>query len=404
MLRNKKIILAVSGSIAAYKAVYLLRLLKKAGASVRVVTTPAVTEFVGELTFSSLSGEEVFSGLWDANWSEHVTLGTWADLMVIAPATANTIGKLAHGLCDNALTAVYLAARCPVMIAPAMDADMMIHPRTNANISTLRKDGCKVLPTGTGFLASGLEGPGRLLEPEEIFQEIGKFFSNGPLKGKKLMVTAGPTREPIDPVRYISNHSSGKMGYAIARDARELGAEVTLITGPTYIEKPDGVHVLEVESAGEMFEAVKNVASKQDILIMSAAVADYSPENVADRKIKKKGDEMSLKLRKTTDILKYLGGIKKDDQLLVGFALETNNELENAKNKLTGKNLDFVVLNSLQDQGAGFSHDTNKITLLDRWGEMKEFPLKSKQMVARDILSKVISLLEKQTQSHENTN
>lgn len=404
MLKNKKIILAVSGSIAAYKAVYLLRLLKKAGASVRVVTTPAVSEFVGELTFSSLSGEEVFSGLWDANWSEHVTLGTWADLMVIAPATANTMAKLAHGLCDNALTAVYLAARCPVVIAPAMDADMMIHPRTEANIQTLRKDGCKVLPTGTGFLASGLEGPGRLLEPEEIFQEIEAFFSTGPLKGRRLMVTAGPTREPIDPVRYISNHSSGKMGYAIAEAATELGAEVTLITGPTHIEKPDRVNVVQIESAGEMFEAVKNVASKQDILIMSAAVADYSPETVADQKIKKKGDEMSLKLRKTTDILKYLGSIKRNDQLLVGFALETNNELENAKNKLTGKNLDFVVLNSLQDKGAGFSHDTNKITLLDRWGGIEEFPLKSKQLVARDILSKVISLIEKQTQSHENTN
>ncbi|MDX2249793.1 MAG: bifunctional phosphopantothenoylcysteine decarboxylase/phosphopantothenate--cysteine ligase CoaBC [Bacteroidia bacterium] len=403
MLEDKKIILGVSGSIAAYKAVYLLRLLKKAGASVKVVTTPAVSEFVGELTFGSLSGEKVFSGLWESNWSEHVSLGTWADLMVVAPATANTLAKFAHGLCDNALTAVYLAARCPVIIAPAMDADMMIHPRTTHNIQTLKADGCKVLPTGTGFLASGLEGPGRLLEPDEIFESIQAFFSDKPLKGKKLMITAGPTREAIDPVRYISNHSSGKMGYALAEVARDMGASVTLITGPTAIIPPEGIAVTRVESAEDMFAAVKKVAEKQDVLIMSAAVADYSPATVADQKIKKMGEDMTIKLRKTTDILKYLGSTKTSDQLLVGFALETNDALENARKKLTGKNLDFVVLNSLADPGAGFSHDTNKITLLDRQGQIEDFPLKSKLMVARDILGKVISLLEKNTPKHEIT-
>lgn len=395
MLKNKRILLGVSGSIAAYKAVYLLRLLKKAGADVKVVTTPSTEKFVGELTFASLSGHPVFSGLWEENWSEHVSLGTWADLMVVAPTTANTLAKFANGLCDNALTAVYLAARCPILIAPAMDADMYIHPSTNANIEKLKSYGNILLPTGIGFLASGLEGPGRLLEPDEIMQHITVQWSDKPLKGKRLLVTAGPTQEAIDPVRFISNHSSGKMGYAVAQAAKEVGAEVTLITGPSRLDPPSGVTTLKVTSAQDMYEAVRAIAPEQDIIIMSAAVADYTPLTISDIKIKKKEGDMSIELKRTVDILKYLGGKKKDNQMLVGFALETNNELENAQKKLAGKNLDFVVLNSLQDKGAGFAQDTNKITLLDKYGEHETFPLKSKQAVAQDILGKVISLLNK---------
>jgi phosphopantothenoylcysteine decarboxylase/phosphopantothenate--cysteine ligase len=401
MLKNKKIILGVCGSIAAYKAVFLLRLLKKAGAKVKIVTTPAVSHFVGKLTFSSLSGEEVFEGLWNENWSEHVELGTWADLMIVAPATANTMAKMAHGLCDNALTAVFLAARCPVMIAPAMDADMMVHPRTQKNLEILSEDGHIVLPTGEGFLASGLHGPGRLLEPEEIFEKVESFFSVGPLNGKKLMITAGPTREAIDPVRYISNHSSGKMGYALANEAAALGAEVTLVSGPTSLSPPEGVNFVPVISSEEMFHATREIAPQQDIMIMAAAVSDYTPSEVAEQKIKKKTDNMSIALKKTTDILKYVGQHKSPEQLLVGFALETEHEKDNAKKKLLGKNLDFIVLNSLRDKGAGFSHDTNKITIMDRNGETKEFPLKSKHLVAKDILDKVISLLGKTVKTYE---
>ncbi|MCL4150231.1 UNVERIFIED_CONTAM: hypothetical protein GTU68_057599 [Idotea baltica] len=396
MLKNKRILLGVSGSIAAYKAVYLLRLLKKAGANVKVVTTPSTEKFVGELTFASLSGHPVFSGLWEENWSEHVSLGTWADLMIVAPTTANTLAKFANGLCDNALTAVYLAARCPILIAPAMDADMYIHPSTSANIEKLKSYGNHLLPTGTGFLASGLEGPGRLLEPDEIMKHIAaQWPSNKPLKGKRLLVTAGPTQEAIDPVRFISNHSSGKMGYAIAQTAKEVGAEVTLVTGPSRLDSPSGVTTLKVTSAQEMYEAVRAIAPEQDIIIMSAAVADYTPLTISDNKIKKKDGDMSIELKRTVDILKYLGENKPENQMLIGFALETNNELENAQKKLAKKNLDFVVLNSLQDKGAGFAHDTNKITLLDRHGEQETFPLKSKQAVAQDILGKVISLLKK---------
>ena len=394
MLQHRKIILGVSGSIAAYKAVLLLRLLKKGGATVRVVLTPAVSQFVGELTFSSLCDGKVFSGLWDAGWSEHVEWGTWADLMVVAPATAQTIGKFANGLCDNALTAVYLAARCPVMIAPAMDADMFLHPRVQANLDTLRHIGNRVLPTGTGFLASGLEGPGRLLEPEEIYAHIAAQFSEKNLAGKKIMITAGPTREAIDPVRYISNSSSGKMGYALAEEAHRLGAEVTLISGPTSLAPVPGVQMMRVSSSEEMLRAVLSVADAQDVLIMSAAVSDYTPQTVADQKIKKKSDEFSLHLKKTTDILRTLGQQKRASQLLVGFALETENEIENALAKLRSKNLDLIVLNSLADPGAGFSVDTNKITLIDKNEQVTRFPVKSKREVAADILARVGGMIE----------
>ena len=393
-LKGKRIILALSGSIAAYKAVYLLRLLKKADAVVKVVTTPSVNHFIGELTLSSLSGEKVFSGLWNENWSEHVSLGTWADMMVVAPATANTLAKMANGLCDNALTAVYLAAKCPVMVAPAMDADMMIHPRTQANLETLRSDGVQVLPTGTGFLASGLEGPGRLLEPEEIFEAINQSLAGGPLSGKKVLVSAGPTREAIDPVRFISNRSSGKMGYALAKVAQQLGAEVTLVSGPTNLAAPAGVNLISVVSAADMLEAVQTNAPIQDAIVMAAAVADYTPVDVADQKIKKKaGDDMSIPLKRTVDILRTIGAEKPQKQVLVGFAMETQNELENAQKKLVAKKLDFVVLNSLREAGAGFGHDTNRVTLIHRDKEVQALPMMSKEEVAKAIWQEVGNIL-----------
>lgn len=387
----------MTGSIAAYKAVYLLRLLKKAGADVRVVTTASVDEFVGELTFSSLSGHSVFSGLWEEEWSQHVELGTWADLMVVAPATAHTLAKFAHGLCDNALTAVYLAARCPVMVAPAMDVDMFLHPRTAANLQQLSQDGVEVLPSGTGFLASGLEGPGRLLEPEEIFAHIQQRLLDRPLRGKKVLITAGPTREAIDPVRFLSNHSSGKMGYALAEVAAQLGAEVVLVSGPTSLSTPSQVQKVKVVSAQEMYEAVHECVDRMDIVIMAAAVSDYTPEEVATEKMKKKEGDMAIALKRTKDILKSVGKIKKPDQTLVGFAMETQNELENAKNKLVSKNLDFVVLNSLRDPGAGFGHETNKVSILDRQGGIAQFPLKPKKEVAKDIFQKIVAGIERQS-------
>lgn len=393
MIKGRKVILAVSGSIAAYKAVYLLRLLKKAGAEVQVVTTPSVSHFVGELSFSSLSGREVFSGLWNENWSAHVEIGTWADLMIVAPATANTLAKMAHGICDNALLAVYLAARCPVLIAPAMDADMYIHPSTTQNLKTLASYGNHVLPTGIGFLASGLQGPGRLMEPDEIFQEAVAILQDGPLAGKKVLITAGPTQEAIDPVRFISNHSTGKMGYALAATARKLGAEVTLVSGPTSLPDPAQVNCVRVKSAQQMYEAVHAHLDQQDILIMSAAVGDYRPKEVAKEKIKKKGDEMVLTLVRTQDILSSVGAIKRADQLLIGFALETENEEENALGKLRKKNLDLIVLNSLKDKGAGFAHDTNQISLIDKKEQIERFPLKDKSLVAEDIFQKILQIL-----------
>lgn len=385
MLNGKTIILGVTGSIAAYKAVVLLRLFKKAGANVKVVTTNSVDHFVGELTWSSLSGQPVFNGLWEEGWSEHVELGTTADLMVVAPATANTLAKFAHGLCDNALTAVYLAARCPVIVAPAMDADMYIHPRTAANLAQLEADDVQVLPVGQGFLASGLEGPGRMMEPEEIFEAVTRHFTTGPLTGKKVLITAGPTREDIDPVRYITNHSSGKMGYALAETARDLGADVTLVTGPVRFPPPSGMKVVPVGSAEEMFEAVTADSAQQDIIIKAAAVADYTPANPADQKVKKKEGELAIELKRTKDILKFLGTHKPAQQILVGFALETNNALEHARNKLNRKQLDLIVLNTLEDQGAGFGHDTNVVSLIDKLGGENKLPRQSKQDVAKAI-------------------
>ncbi len=393
MLSGKKIILGIAGSIAAYKAVYLLRLLKKAGAEVQVVTTPAVDHFVGELSFSTLSGREVFSGLWEAEWSAHVEIGVWADLMIVAPATANTMAKFAHGLCDNALTAVYLAAKCPVMIAPAMDVDMFLHPSTEANINQLTTYGNTILPTESGFLASGLEGLGRLLEPEKIMEKVEAFFQKGSLNGKKVMITAGPTREALDPVRFITNHSTGKMGYALAAEAQALGAAVTLVSGPTNLPAPAGVDRIDVQSAADMYEAVHQSVDRQDIIIMTAAVSDYRPATIAQQKIKKKGDGMQLDLERTQDILKSVGEKKTDQQVLVGFALETQNEVENAIGKLKRKGLDLIVLNSLRNKGAGFGHDTNQIRLIDRTGAIQEFPLKDKKLVAKDIFHKILQMI-----------
>jgi len=393
MLQNRRIILGVTGSIAAYKSVLLLRHFKKQGATVRVVTTPSVDHFVGKLTFSALSDLPVFSGLWDEAWSEHVEAGQWADLMVIAPATAQTIAKMANGMVDNALTAVYLAAKCPVMVAPAMDVDMFLHPRTQANLETLKSDGVTVLPTESGFLASGLEGPGRMLEPEKILTHVNAHFSPPLLAGKKVLITAGPTREAIDPVRFLTNHSTGKMGYAIASTANSYGAEVTLISGPTNLASPPGVNRISVQSTQDMYEAVMKHYANQDLIIMSAAVSDFTPENPANEKIKKKtGEGMQISLKRTPDILATVGGLKKPEQFLMGFALETQNEEKNALRKLERKNLDAIVLNSLKDEGAGFGHDTNKITLLTRSGDKFAYPLKSKAEVARDILQKVVSL------------
>lgn len=389
MLKNKKIILGITGGIAAYKSVYLLRLLKKAGADVKVVITPATKQFVGELTFSTLSENPVFEGLWAAQWSAHVEMGLWADVMIVAPCTTNTLAKFANGLCDNALTAVYLAAKCPVIIAPAMDRDMFLHPATQKNMQTLQSYRNTVLPTANGFLASGLEGWGRMLEPEEIFEALISHFTPKKLQGKKMLITAGPTQEALDPVRYLSNHSTGKMGIALATEAMRMGADVTLVIGPTHVSIPAGIKVKKIVSAKDMLLAVRENAESQDIMIFSAAVADYTPAEVSDKKIKKNTDDFHLALQKTTDILKETVENKREGQIIMGFALETNNEMEHAHKKLINKNADFIVLNSMQDAGAGFGHDTNKITLLHKSGTVTDFSLKSKSEVAKDILAAI---------------
>ncbi|WNJ20825.1 bifunctional phosphopantothenoylcysteine decarboxylase/phosphopantothenate--cysteine ligase CoaBC [Pontibacter sp. G13] len=393
-LNGKRIILGVSGSIAAYKAVILLRLLQKAGAEVKVVITPSTEQFVGSLTFSSLAGTPVFKGLWDENWSEHVDWGNWADLMVVAPATTNTLAKMAHGICDNALLAVYMAAKCPVMVAPAMDVDMFSHPRTQANLKVLEGDGRIVLDTGSGYHASGLLGKGRLLEPEEILEAVAAHFDAllpKPLAGKHVLITAGPTQEPLDPVRFLTNRSTGKMGYALAEQAAYMGATVTLVSGYTHLEEPRGVNRIVARTAEDMYQAVHAVAANQDLMIFSAAVADYTPATVADQKMKKGDGDLSIPLKRTHDILKSVGAIKREDQTLVGFALETQNEQANAEGKLKRKNLDLIVLNSLNDKGAGFGHDTNQVTIIDRNLKKTPLPLASKQEIAVGILQQAIA-------------
>lgn len=391
MLSGKKIIVGVTGSIAAYKAALLVRLLRKAEAEVRVVMTPDAERFVGEITFSNLSQQPVFSGLWSGDWTAHVHLGSWADLMVVAPATANTLAKMATGICDNALTAVYLAAKCPTLVAPAMDLDMYIHPTTARNLQQLEEDGVTVMQSDSGFLASGLHGKGRMPEPEAILEAIVHTLTPKPLAGKKLLVSAGPTREHLDPVRFLTNGSTGSMGYAIALEAHRLGAEVTLVSGPVTPPIALPFDPVFVTSTKDMFEAVTARSDAQDIIVMAAAVGDYTPADYSSEKIKKGGGEFALPLARTTDILRHLGGQKPSGQILVGFALETQNEKENALRKLKAKNLDYIVLNSLRDKGAGFGKGTNKITLIDQNGGEERYPVKQKSEVARDILAKIVN-------------
>lgn len=389
-LKGKHIVLGITGGIAAYKSVVLLRLLVKAGAEVQVVITPSGKEFITPVTLSALSGKPVICDFFTANtgeWHSHVDIGLWADAMVVAPATACTLAKMATGVADNMLVTTYLSAKAPVFVAPAMDLDMMAHPSTLRNLDTLRADGVTVIEPETGELASHLVGRGRMEEPEKIAEVLDRFFAVGQsMVGKKVLITAGPTYERIDPVRFIGNFSTGKMGYALASEAACRGAEVTLVSGPVALPKPAGVHVVYVESARQMLEAAEKAFVEADIAIMAAAVADYAPESYVSHKIKREHDEFdSIRLVKNPDIAATLGRNKRAGQTLVGFALETDNGVANAREKLERKNLDMIVLNSLSDKGAGFGTDTNKITVITRDGETA-FPLKSKADVAADII------------------
>lgn len=389
MLRGKKIILGVTGSIAAYKTVLLVRYLIKEGAEVKIIMTPAAKDFVSPLTLGTLSKNLVLTDIFkEDEWANHVMLGRWADIMLIAPLSCNTLAKMSIGLCDNLLMSVYLSAICPIMLAPAMDEDMWKHRATKKNLATVQSYGNLLIPVERGELASGLYGEGRMAEPETILTYLEAHFSNAvKWKGKKVLVSAGPTYEHIDPVRFIGNHSSGKMGVAIAREFVAQGADVTLVLGPTQVTfELNGMSVINVQSAKEMYDACIDVFPETDIAVMSAAVADYSPVTVAGEKIKKSDDTLSLVFKKTQDILKYLGQQKKNNQVLVGFALETSNEHENALHKLQQKNADIIVLNSLRDKDAGFGKDTNKITIYDKKGTQKRFEVKSKESVAKDIV------------------
>lgn len=395
MLSGKRILLGVTGSIAAYKSAVLTRLLIKSGAEVKVVMTASAHDFITPVTLATLSKNPVLTDFIkdkSGQWNNHVELGLWADAMVIAPASANTVAKMAQGICDNLLLAVYLSARCPVVLAPAMDLDMLQHPSTQGNLARLKNFGNYIVEPVYGELASGLTGTGRMAEPEEIVQWLENFFfASLPLKGKKALVTAGPTYEAIDPVRFIGNHSSGKMGFAIAEALSSAGAEVTLITGPTHQElQRSNVRVVRVTSAEEMHVAATKIFPETDIAVLAAAVADYKPKTRADQKIKKQTDSLVIELVKTHDIAQSLGSMKKNGQLIVGFALETENQKENAIRKLQSKNFDFIVLNSPNDEGAAFGHDTNKITIIDRSLNEQTFDLKSKKEVARDIVQAII--------------
>ena len=399
VLSGKKVLLGVTAGIAAYKTANLVRLFIKSGAEVKVVMTPASKDFITPLTLSTLSKNPVHSTFYDKEdenelWNNHVDLGLWADVFLIAPATANTLSKMTNGTCDNLLLATYLSAKCPVYFAPAMDLDMYIHPSTKTSLDKLQSFGNILIPAASGELASGLVGEGRMAEPEDIISFIEKdIVSKLPLKGKKVLLTAGPTYEAIDPVRFIGNHSSGKMGFEIAKAAANLGAEVVLISGPSHQKVNHSfIKRVDVKSADEMYNAAHQYYNDVDIAILSAAVADYKPKNVANQKIKKKDATLQIELTKTKDILASLGAIK-EDQFLVGFALETNNELENAKGKLQRKNLDAIVLNSLQDKGAGFATDTNKVTIIDKELNEVPFQLKTKKEVAVDIINEIIKRL-----------
>jgi phosphopantothenoylcysteine decarboxylase/phosphopantothenate--cysteine ligase len=396
-LSGKKILLGISGGIAAYKTATLVRLFIKAGAHVQVIMTPASKDFVTPLTLSTLSKNPVYSSFYDESeenekWNSHVELGLWADLMLIAPATANTLSKMANGICDNLLIATYLSAKCPVYFAPAMDLDMYIHPSTLESFKKLEQFGNTMIPAENGELASGLSGEGRMSEPENILAFLeADLESKLPLKGKKILITAGPTYEAIDPVRFIGNHSTGKMGFDIAQSAAKLGASVILVSGPTHLKIDNNlVKVVPVVSAQDMYEVCHHYFDDVDVAIAAAAVADYKPNNVAKNKIKKDAASFTIELEKTKDILASLGKIKKD-QFLIGFALETEDEIENAKLKIQKKNLDLIVLNSLQDEGAGFGKPTNKVTFIDSNFMVEPMKLKSKEAVADDILNKVIA-------------
>ncbi|MFZ4263500.1 bifunctional phosphopantothenoylcysteine decarboxylase/phosphopantothenate--cysteine ligase CoaBC [Sphingobacterium sp. HJSM2_6] len=393
-LKGKNIVIGISGSIAAYKIATLIRLLRKAEAEVQVIMTNEAVQFISPLTLSTLSNKPVLVDYYKENtgeWNNHVHIAESADLLLIAPATANTLAKCALGLCDNLLLAVYLSAKGPVAFAPAMDLDMWKHPAVQRNIQLLTQYGHDIIPPGNGELASGLIGEGRLAEPADMLAYINHFFQQSkPLFGKKALVSAGPTYEAIDPVRFIGNHSSGKMGYAIAAQLQKLGAEVTLVSGPSSQPIPASVKRIDVVSANDMFNAMQSNFSDSAIIVMSAAVADYTPQEVATQKIKKKEEQFSIALTKTKDILSHLGTLKTEKQTLVGFALETNNEIAHAKDKLQRKNLDFIVLNSMNDQGAGFAHNTNKITVIKRSGEEFPFELKSKDEVAQDICALIV--------------
>lgn len=395
MLRGKNILVGVTGSIAAYKSAILVRTLMKEGASVKVVMTPSATDFISPLTLSTLSKHPVSMDFFNSDsgeWTSHVELGLWADLYLIAPATANTLAKFANGICEDLLAAVYLSARCPIMIAPAMDLDMYHHPATTHNISTLRKFGNQIINAEHGELASGLIGEGRMAEPEQIVKIVKDFFiADLPLKGKKAIVTAGPTLEPIDPVRFIGNHSSGKMGYAIAETLADQGASVTLISGPSTLNlQHANITRINVTTADEMYKECRSFFDDTDIVVLTAAVADYKPKKKASQKIKKEENSIHLELTKTIDIAESLGREKKNGQIIVGFALESENELKNAKDKIKKKKFDLIVLNSLKDEGAGFGYDTNKITLIDSNDSIKKFELKSKKEVANDIVEEIM--------------
>ena len=400
VLSGKKILLGISGGIAAYKTAHLVRLFIKAGAQVQVVMSPASLHFVTPLTLSTLSKHPVFSTFYNeeeekGEWNNHVELGLWGDLMLIAPATANTLSKMANGTCDNLLIATYLSAKCPVYFAPAMDLDMYKHPSTLASFQKLQSFGNIIIPAEDGELASGLSGEGRMAEPENIVAFLEKDLLNQlPLRGKKIMVTAGPTYEAIDPVRFIGNHSSGKMGFDIANQAAKMGAEVVLISGPTHLQiDSTQVTLVPVVSAQEMYDACHQYYNAMDVAVAAAAVADYRPKNIAQQKIKKENTTLSLTLEKTDDILASLGK-QKTKQFLIGFALETENEIENAKLKIQKKNLDLIVLNSLNDKGAGFGLSTNKVTFIDRNFVVEPMELKSKEEVALDIVTKIIQHYE----------
>ena len=403
MLKGKKIVLGITGSIAAYKSCLIIRQLIKAGAEVQVVITPAGKEFITPITLSALTSKPVVSEFFaqrDGTWHSHVALGLWADAMLIAPATASTIGKMAHGVADNMLITTYLSMKAPVFVAPAMDLDMYAHPSTQQNLKTLQSYGNHIIEPGTGFLASHLEGKGRMEEPEVIVKVLDEFFEqqsagSGDLSGKRVMITAGPTYEKIDPVRFIGNYSSGKMGFALAQECARRGAKVELVLGPVAVVPQDlhaNIHVINVESAADMYEAATKVFPDVDAGILCAAVADFTPSVTAESKIKRKG-EMTITLQPTQDIAAAVGRMKRKGQVLVGFALETDNEQVNAEHKLAKKNLDFIVLNSLRDKGAGFRYDTNKITIIRKDLTTIPFPLKDKTEVAKDIVDETVNSL-----------